>query len=352
MGSSTSSFVRWALIAGAVALGVVLILALLWYAGYVLLLLFAAVLVGVFLHSLSAALRRFTGLSSGWSLAAVVLALLVLFGLSFWLFGASLADQASQLAERVPQAVENVRQRVEQHPWARQLLAQLSPPTQGGGGGRDLPSALAGIFTATLSGLVNFIIVLVVGLYLAANPGVYTGGLVRLVPSGTRERAREVLHVVGYTLRWWLIGRFAVMAVNGALTGVALWIIGVPLAFSLGLLTGLLNFIPNFGPILAAIPAVLLALLEGPTTALYVVILYIVIQNLEGFVLTPLVQQRTVSLPPAAILLSQVLLGVLVGTLGVLVATPLAATVFVLVKMLYVEDTLDEPVEVPGEEEA
>lgn len=346
------SFVRRALIGATIAAGIVLVLAFLWYAGYVLLLLFAAILAGVFLHSLSEGLCRYTGLSHGWSLAAVVLALLILFGVSLWLFGASVADQAAQMAERLPQAVEHIRQLIEQYPWGRRLLAQLSRPTQGDGGGRDLMGALAGFFTTTLSALVNFVIVLVIGLYLAAGPAVYTGGLVRLVPSGKRERAREVLHVVGYTLRWWLIGRFAVMAANGALTGLALWMLGIPLAFGLGLLTGILNFIPNLGPILAAVPAVLLALLEGPTMALYVVILYVIVQNLEGFVLTPLVQQRTVSLPPAIILLSQVLFGVLAGTLGVLLATPLAATVFVLVKMLYIEDTLGEPVEVPGEEEA
>ncbi len=139
------------------------------------------------------------------------------------------------------------------------------------------------------------------------------------------------------------------MAVNGILTALALWLLGVPLPFMLGLLTGLLNFIPNFGPILAGIPAVLLALSGGPNQAMYVVVLYVVIQNLEGFVLTPLVQRRTVSLPPAVIILSQVLLGVLAGTLGVLLATPLAASVLVLTRMLYVEDTLGEPVDVPGQ---
>jgi predicted PurR-regulated permease PerM len=348
---STYSFVRRTLIVGAVTIGIVLILAFFWYAGYVLLLIFAAVLVGVFLRSLSNWVRRYTGLSAGWSLAAVVLALLVIFGLSAWLFGASIADQATQMVERLPRGIEQVRQRIQQIPWGQQLLQQLPRANQAASGGGSLVSAFSGFFTTTLNGLVNFIIVLIVGLYFAATPGVYTTGLVRLVPPRKRGRAREVLHTVGYTLRWWLIGRITVMAVNGALTGLALWLLGIPLAFGLGLLTGILNFVPNIGPILAGIPAVLLALLEGPTKALYVIGLYIIIQNLEGFVLTPLVQQRTVSLPPAVIILSQVLLGVLVGTLGVLLATPLAATVLVLVQMLYLEDTLGESVDVPGEHE-
>lgn len=345
--SSLGSFTRRALVGGAVALGVVLVLMFLWYAGYVLLLIFAAVLVGVFLHGLSSALHRYSGLSQGWSLAVVVLTLLVVTGLTLWLFGTSIGDQATRMAERLPQAVQQVRQQIERTPWGEQLLAQLPQSAQASSGSGNLLPAVSGIFSTTLNGLVNFVVVLIVGLYFAASPRVYQGGLVGLVPMRKRDRAEQVVRALGYTLRWWLIGRFAVMAANGILTGLALWLLGIPLAFILGVLTGILNFIPNLGPILAAIPAILLALLEGPTKVIYVIGLYIVIQNLEGFVLTPLVQQRTVSLPPAIIILSQVLLGVLVGTLGVLVATPLAASVLILVRMLYLEDTLGDPVDVP-----
>ena len=349
-GSTSGAFARRALIAGAVLTLVILILVFFWYAGNVLLLVFAAILVGVFLHGLSDWVRKHTPLSYSWSLAAVVPALLVLFGLSAWLFAASLIEQADQLTGQLPRAVQQLRQRLEQNAWGRQALAQLPRTNQAGSGSGSLMSAVSGFFTASLSGLVNVVVVLIVGLYLAAAPDTYTNGLVRLVPQSKRERAREVLGVLGYTLRWWLIGRFTVMAANGVLTGVALWMLGIPLAFTLGLLTGILNFIPNIGPILAAIPAVLLGLTVGSNKALYVVLLYVVIQNLEGFVLTPLVQQRTVALPPAVIILSQVLLGVLMGSLGVLLATPLAASVLVLVKLLYIEDVLGDPVDVPGEQ--
>ncbi len=160
---------------------------------------------------------------------------------------------------------------------------------------------------------------------------------------------REVLGALGYTLRWWLVGRFLTMAVNGLFSGIGLWLLGIPLALGLGLLTALLNFVPNIGPILSMIPAVLLALAEGPDKALYVLVLYLVLQNLEGFVLEPLVQQCTVALPAAIVIGSQVLLGVLLGSLGVLLATPLIACLFVLVKLLYVRDTLGDTIDVAGE---
>lgn len=131
------------------------------------------------------------------------------------------------------------------------------------------------------------------------------------------------------------------MAIIGACTAVGLWALGVPLALTLALLAAALTFVPNFGPILAAVPAVLLGLLESPTKALYVVLLYVGVQTVESYVLTPLIQKRTVSAPPALTILAQVLLGVLVGGLGVVLATPLTAVALVLARELYVRDVLE-----------
>ena len=135
------------------------------------------------------------------------------------------------------------------------------------------------------------------------------------------------------------------MIIIGVLTAVGLWLLGVPLALTLGLLAALLTFIPNIGPILAVVPAALLALLQSPTRALYVVLLYLGIQTVESYLLTPLMQKRTVSLPPALTIFAQVLMGILVGRIGLVLATPLTAALFVLVKMLYVEDILGDSIE-------
>jgi predicted PurR-regulated permease PerM len=117
----------------------------------------------------------------------------------------------------------------------------------------------------------------------------------------------------------------------------------MPLALTLGLLAGLLSFIPNIGPILSFVPAGLLAIPQGFSQVLYVGLLYIGIQTVESYVITPPMQRRMVSLPPALTISAQVILGVLFGFLGLLLATPLAAAVLVLVKMLYLEDVLGEP---------
>jgi predicted PurR-regulated permease PerM len=215
---------------------------------------------------------------------------------------------------------------------------------------QDLLSQVTGLFSRTLNAITNFVLILFIGLYLAVTPDLYVGGLVGLVPVGRRSRARQVIQAAGHTLRWWLVGRIFSMIVIGVLSVLGLWLIGVPLALVLGLLAGLLGFIPILGPILALVPPLLLALSNSPQQALYVVLLYGGIQIVESYFLTPMVQQRAVSLPPVLTISSQLILGLLFGFMGIAMAPPLAAMGMVLVQMLYVEDTLgDQLVDVMGE---
>ena len=131
------------------------------------------------------------------------------------------------------------------------------------------------------------------------------------------------------------------MAATGILTGLGLWLLGIPLALTLALLAAVLTFVPYVGAFLSAIPALLLGIVQGPVTALYVGLLYIAVQFVEGYLITPLVQQETVSLPPALTIGSLVLFGALFGPMGIMLGTPLAAVGIVLVRMAYVEDVLE-----------
>jgi predicted PurR-regulated permease PerM len=196
------------------------------------------------------------------------------------------------------------------------------------------------------------VIVVFVGLYVAADPDVYARGLVRLVPMPRRRRAREVLEALARTLRRWLVGKLLGMAVIAVATWAGLSLAGVPLALVLGLLAGLLNFVPYLGPMLSFVPALPLAIPEGATTVGWVLGLYVGIQMAESYLLTPLVDQQSVALPPALTITAQVLLGVLLGWLGLVLATPLTAAALVLVRMLYVEDLLgdSEDSSAPAEE--
>lgn len=341
-------FLHRLLTAVGVVITAVLAVLLIWYGAEVLLLVFAGLLFAVFLYSLSMFVQEYTSLKNGGALLVVLGLLASGTILGSWLLAPSIVQQVNELTQRLPQAVARARQQVAEYPLAQQILSQVPAlqqlfPQSGG-----VFARMTGMVSTVLGVMVNIVIILFIGIYLAVNPGLYRRGVVRLVPQRKRARAQEVLDTLAYTLRWWLIGRFTVMTLNGAFTAIGLWLLGIPLPLVLGLITGLLNFVPNVGPFLAAIPAVLLAFTLGSAKALYVALLFLVVQNLEGFVLTPLVQQRTVSLPPVLIITAQILLGIFFGFLGVLLAVPLAAVAFVLVRMLYVEDILGDPVDMAG----
>jgi predicted PurR-regulated permease PerM len=189
---------------------------------------------------------------------------------------------------------------------------------------------------------------LFLGIYGAAEPQVYKRGFLHLIPLSSRDRVNSVLAEVGETLRWWLIGKFISMMVIGVLTMVGLWLMDVPLALILAIIAALLTFIPNVGPILSAIPAVLLGLMDGIGQAASIALLYVGIQTVESYVITPLIQRKTVLLPPALTLSSQVLMGVLFGGIGLALASPITAATVVAAKRLYVEDALGDTLEAPN----
>ena len=319
---------------------------LLWHALDFVLLVFAGALLAVFLNGLAgwAADRR--GLSYGVALAAVgALLLASLAGLG-WLVGPDLVDQGVQLVERVPSAVEQVRSYLQERPWGRNLLSRVPTSMEGAGATpAGLFGRITGLFSSTLGLLANVAIVVFLAVYLAADPGLYRRGVLHLVRSGRRGRTSEVLDALGGALRRWLVGRFASMAVVALLTAVALLVLGVPLVLGLSVLAGLLSFVPLLGPLASAVPAVLVGFGEGgPGLALQVAVAYAAVQFVESYLVTPLIQKRAVAMPPALLIAAQILMGLAAGVLGVLLATPLAVVVVVLVQTLYVQDVLGDEV--------
>lgn len=340
-GGPSGSLAHRAFIVIGLAVAVVIGLILFWYLVDVLLLAFAGVLLAIMLRAPADWLAARTPLSASWSLALVILLIGAAIGTTAWLFGRTLAGQVTQLWQVLPETVQLLRERLGQHDLGRLVVEQVEPQQLMEAGPAFLGRGLDVIQT-TFGVIANILIILFVGLFLAINPRLYINGFVRLIPIRRRQRAHAVLAALGKTLRWWLLARLFMMFVIGTLTSLGLWLLDAPLPLALGLLAGVLDFIPFLGPIFAAIPAVLIALAETPMLGVYVALLYLALQSLEGYVLEPIVEQRAVYLPPALILIGQVVLGVLVGTLGILFATPLAAVTMVAVKMLYVEDVLGD----------
>jgi predicted PurR-regulated permease PerM len=349
-GAVADSFTRRTLKAVGIVSAVVIGVLLLWSAVDVFLLIFAAILIAVFLYSLSSLICEHTPLPYRWSLATVILMIVGLSGLVTWLWAPRIISEATQLIDTLPQTVAQLRQRLGAYAWGQELLARIPTVNQIVSGRAGMLPRITTIFSTVIGTLTAVVFVLFAGLYLAVDPHLYEKGIVRLVPVSKRDHARHILHVLGYTLRWWLIGRLSSMLIIGVLTTVGLWLLGMPLALILGVLAGLLEYIPNFGPILAAVPALLIALTQGSPHVLYVLLLYVAVQSIESYLLTPLILKHAVSLPPVLTLSVVVLFGVLFGFLGLLLATPLAAVLLVLVQILYVRDTLgDDSVEVIGE---
>lgn len=321
-----------------VAAGMVLLLLLIWSTAQIFFLIFAGVLLAIFLRSLSHWVDDHTPLGSGGSLAVVIFALLGLFGLGGWYLAPDIAEQADALFQSLPRMIHHLEAQIDQYEWGRRILAQAPKAAERFTRPFDILSRVTGVFSTALGMAMNFIIVFFLGLYLAIDPGRYRTGLIQLAPIDRRDRTEQVLNQLGDTLQWWLIGRMVAMVVIGLLTAVGLWLIGVPLALMLGLSAGILSFIPYLGPILSIVPPLLMVVTEGPTMILYVVFLYVAIQAIESYLLTPIIEQKTVSLPPALALSTQVLMGVLFGGLGVIFASPITAVGLKLVKMLYIGD--------------
>ncbi|MCA1858083.1 AI-2E family transporter [Massilia oculi] len=307
-----------------------------------LLLIFACILCAILFYKLSEILARRFPMNRTVALVIVVAALLGIIGIGSWAMAPQISEQSTKLAQEVPAAVERLKTTVEQHPIMKRVVAELPPPEQIVKQMGDMVPNAGLFFGGVIGALGNIVIILFVGIYFAASPHTYTAGAIRLVPKARRSRAREVQQELGNTLASWLLGKSASMLIVGVATSIGLSLLGVPLALILGIIAGLLDFIPYLGPIMAGVPAVLLALSISPDLALYTVLLFLGIQLIEGYALQPLIEAKAVDLPPALVIVMQLIFGTLFGFAGVALATPLAATLSVLVRMLYIEDILDD----------
>ena len=324
---------------GSVLVIVALTLVLFVFAPAVPLLGFAGLLLAVALSVPAQALVCLTG-CPGWVAVLLVAALAVgLAALGALTVAGPLGRQVAALAEALPRSLADLRDALEASNafgWLADRLARTAGP--------DLDAGFAATAaTATLGWIGNAVLVLLVGVYVAVRPMDYAAGLRTLLHPAIEHDAAETLRECSVVLRGWLLGQSVAMVVTGIFTWIGLLLLGVPMAGALAVIAALLGFIPNIGPVLAAVPAMLLAATVSPWLALWVALLFLVVQFLEGNILTPLVQARVADLPPAALLLAQVLMATAFGLLGVALAAPLAAVAAVIVRRAYGEGWLGRP---------
>ncbi len=307
-----------------------------------LLILFAGILLAVFLNQSSRTFQRLSGLPYAASLAVVVLSILVLLAATGYFMGSRISEQVSEFTAQFSQASEGAWKRLEKLGLRGGVDGGVTGDVPGflPSNGSMMSSARSGLL-ALLSAVAGVVVIAFLGLYMAMQPAHYRGGLVRLFPPRRRRRIDEVLLKIGDALWAWTLGRLAAMALIAIGSTAGLWMIGIPLPVTLGVIAGFLNFVPNLGPLLASIPPILFGLQQGGNSALYVAGFYLALQVLESYCITPLIDQQQVRLPPALTLAGQLLLGMVAGFMGLLLATPLLAAAHVLVRELYVKDILE-----------
>jgi predicted PurR-regulated permease PerM len=321
-----------------VAVSLVAVAAALWLVADAIVIAFGGIVLASVLLSMSTPLARATGIRPKWSLILVVVGLFGVAALLSWLFGNELAGEMAELQRRLPAAGEEFVVWLNQSAAGRVVVDAIK---ESGVNAEALTQASA-VVAAMLGAAANLLLIAFLAIYFASDPSLYSNGALRLVPPSRRLQLKEALDEAGVALRKWVVAQAIAMVAVGAMTGATLGLMGVPLALSLGVTAGVMEFIPVIGPILAAIPAILLAFAKGPEMAFYVALVYIVVQQIESNIITPLVQRWAVKLPPVMGLLAIVACGLLFGVLGVVFAMPIAVVVMVLVKKLYVEDTLEK----------
>ncbi|HEY1769638.1 MAG TPA: AI-2E family transporter [Chthoniobacterales bacterium] len=328
---------------------VVIVLYLLRNFASALLLIFAGILFGIFLGGLTNLAMRWLRLPRWLALTVATVALAGAFALFIFVAGPRVAAQTQQLSRQLPDSIPALQKTLRRYDWGRALLGNLPSLDQIHFSMVALIGSVTQVFSITAEMIGAIVFIFFVGLYLAASPEDYMRPALLLLAAEHRARGREVFEALGRGLGRWLVGRFVTMVSLGALTALALWLLGIPLALVLGVIAGLLLFVPYLGAVAAAIPALLVALIDSPAKVLWVACIYIAVHGFEGYCITPFVQRRAVALPPALLLSVQLLSASLFGLAGVVFSTPLVVVAIVLVQMLYVQGVLGEKVAVLGE---
>jgi predicted PurR-regulated permease PerM len=328
-----------------ILVSVALIPVLVWFLFDVILIVVGAILIAVLLRLVAEPFMRWGKLPETIALiVAGILVIAVVAGAGY-LFGTQIDAEFTDVMKRASSGVTNIMKQLQASQTGRLILEHIQ-----GGNGFSVTDVLSSIFTVSVRFLEAAVVTVIAGFYLAAQPQLYRSGLAKLFPHRLRKEANDTFEDIGLALRLWLIADIIQMVLIGALSTLAVWLIGLPSPLALGVIAGLAEFVPYVGPIVAAVPALLVATTQGTNAVLWTAIAYILIHQLEGNLIAPLIQRQLVFIPPAVMLLAIVTVLFVFGGFAVIFAGPIAVIIFVAVNKLYVRDSLGERTVLPGED--
>lgn len=300
------------------------------------LLVLAASLIALFFSAVSGRIKMWTGLKDGVSLALTIALMVVVVGLFFWLVGAEAQNQYKEMQEAIPVIIDNAQSYLNKSDVGQKVSQYISDIENQ----KKVLPFLQNFFKSTFGVFGDLYIVVFLALFISISPFDYINGAVNLVPRRGKVKAKHLFTDIGFNLKKWIKGAIISGLSVFIMSAIGLLILGVDMWLILAISAGLLNVIPNFGPIIAMIPAVLVALLTSPTQALMVAGLYLTVQIIESNLITPNVQKKLLNTPPALLILFQVLMGTLTGGWGIVLAVPMLVIVITMVKHLYLDDNM------------
>ncbi len=328
----------------AAIVAVALVPVLIWYLSSFILITMGAILVAVAVRLGAEPIHRWLRLPTSAALAASGLLIAALVAGAGYLFGTRIVAEFQEAFQRIGQAQQGITSALQGSEIGRQLLSHIQ------GGNLPISDILTRVFTVSVGFLEALVVSLIAGIYIAAQPTLYRDGLVLLFPRRLRPNAKETIDDLAVALRLWLLGQLLQMVAIGLLSTLAVTLIGLPSPAALGVIAGVCEFVPYVGPIVAGIPAVLVAATKGFDAVLWTIGAYLLIHQVEGNLIAPIVQRYLVYMPPAVIILGLVAITSVFGPAAVIFAPPLTVVLFVLVKKIYLRDNLNEPTQLPGEE--
>jgi predicted PurR-regulated permease PerM len=321
-----------------VCAGVVVAAMLVWATRVILLLIFAGLLGALLLTVMTDWIRDTLRLRRSLAFSLVVALITVCLGLGILMRGSAVLEQFSDLQVDLPTALHQVVLRLETQRWGHWLLSRYAGWEQLSSSLSYLLTRVGGAVITTASIIIDLFVIVAISLYVAAEPNAYLRILHYVTPQAYREKLDLGVASAMQLLRLWLFAKVISMLSIGALIAFGLWALKVPLAGTLGFIAALLTFIPNFGPVFSVVPAALLAFAISPTKGILTLLLFGTAHFLEGNIVTPLLERRIVTLPPALTLAVQLLLASVTGAIGVVLAAPLTAAMLGVLMVLHPND--------------